>query len=181
MTTQREQLQNEWPYETVIPEDGEPLDDLLTAIATQQSESVNDIDFIYNQRFLQTATDRELELLAEEVSVFRRSGETDSSLRQRALINKVETQSQGTFKDIEKVLESIFDDITNVRIVSSDDSPTVVISVPQTQLDSLPITVEEFEDEIESALPVSDPVEVVSRDTFIFGETGSQGLGGELV
>lgn len=177
----REQLQNNWPYESVVPEDDEPLDDVLTAIAARLYHAQSDIDYIQDQQLLQTATGGGLESLAAEVDVYRQAGESDASLRKRALINKAETQSKGSFADLEKVLQVVFDDITKIRITAVQDRPTTTIGIPQSQLDDIPLTINELEAELQGAIPVSDPLNVVTADTFIFGETGEQGLGGELV
>jgi len=170
-----------WPFTEITPEPDTAVHDGLTVIANQLDNVDNDISWLDEQRRLQTATDKELAKLAREVSVERQVGESDERLRYRALIAKAATRSDGTFDDVAQVLRIVFgDDVSKTSIEPKADSPAIYVTVPQGLVDDIPLSEQALSNALEDLLPLGDPVEVFTDDTFVFGETGSQGLGGDL-
>jgi hypothetical protein len=181
MSENLDTLLSEWPFETVVPEDGEAVHDGLTVIADRLDTIDDDIQWLDEQRRVQTATGAELEKLANEVGIKRQQGETDERLRFRTLIAKASTRSDGTFDDIAQVLLILFgDDVSKISLDPVTGEPTIYLSMPQSLVDDIPLTESEFATALDDILPISDPIEVYTDDTLIFGESGSQGFGGEL-
>ena len=181
MSGNLETLLAEWPFETVVPEDGEAVHDGLTVIGTRLDTIDDDIEWLDKQRRVQTATGEELEKLATEVGIKRQQGETDERLRFRTLIAKASTRSDGTFDDIAQVLFVLFgDDVSKISLDAKPGEPTTLLSLPESLINDIPLTETEFATALDDILPISDPIEVYTDDTLIFGQSGSQGFGGEL-
>jgi hypothetical protein len=173
-----------WPYRFQHIADGDPLWDYLGAFASELHQIDVFIDELYEQRFLETATGRELEKLAAEVGVTRQDGETDTDLRFRARLRKAIAASDGTADDIETIMSIAFEDkdLSNIDVVHSTGAPVTQFRVPQPYLDDIPLTRADFESELVRAFPAGYGVEVATSDTWLLGESGSQGLGqGKLI
>jgi len=171
-----------WPQATTFPEPNDPIANVLEAIATHMATTNAEIEETYEQRFLQTASDDALERLANEVGIVRQTSELDEHLRMRTLITKAGTQADGTFDSIERLLQIIFGEkVSQVSVSTESNSPTVVIEIPQTLLDEIPLTQDELATALQDVFPTSTPVTVTTGDTLILGESGSSGVGGELV
>lgn len=173
-----------WPYGFAEIGSDSDLYDFLNSFANEYRQIDVFIDELYEQRFLDTATTRELEKLGAEVGITRRAGEDDEELRFRTRVGKAVAASNGTAEDIETILEIAFgaDNLENIDVEHVSGDPITRFSVPQPYIDDIPLTRAEFEDELRRAFPCGHEVEVVSSDTFVFGGTGSQGLSqGELI
>jgi len=171
-------IEENWPYDTVTPHDSEAVYDILTAYEGQLDRIDVQADELHDQRFLQTATTRELEKLAAEVGVQRETGEGDDRLRFRALIGKAVTRSSGTIEDIGIVLHVLFSgDATNIEISVVEDQPVLRLTIPTNLIDDTPLTTTELETELSAILPVGDSLSILTDDTWLLGESGSQGLG----
>jgi len=171
-----------WPLETVYPEDGEPIHNVLEAIGLYIEQTNGEIEELQEQRFLQTASDDALEKLAREVGVYRGRNELDRKLRFRTLIRKAGTQSDGTFDDVETILGIVFgDQASQISISKQTDSPELTFTLPQSLLDETPLTESELENALQEILPASTPITVVTGDILILGESEANGVGGKLV
>jgi len=173
---------NQWPFTTVVPEDDEPIHDILTVLEYASNEVQYDIDYIYTQLFLETATGRELENIAAEVGVKRKTGEDDDSLRFRTRLAKATARSNGTFPDLLNALQRVFgDDTEKLFIEPANQSPGIVIRIPSVLIENIPVSTDELETQLDRAVPNSDPVRIFTDDTLRLGESGSSGLGGKLI
>lgn len=178
----------EWGTETAFttesnPDTSEALYDLLVACATELDGVDAELDVLYDQRFLQTATDEELEKLAAEVTTQRETGELDDRLRFRALISKAVTRSDGTLDDIGAVLYVLFGERTkNITVSAAPDKPILRLTLPTELINDIPLSASELESELRNIIAVSDSLEIFTDETFVLGESGSQGIGeGKLV
>jgi hypothetical protein len=176
-------IEDNWPYDTITPHEDEALYDLLVAMETQLDRVDVQADELQEQRFLETATSHELEKLAAEVSTPRQTNEDDERLRFRALIAKAVTRSDGTIDDLGAVLHVIFgDDATNISVDAADSEPVLRLTIPSSLVDNTPLTVSELESELTDIIAVGDRLEIFTDETFLLGESGSQGIGeGKLV
>jgi hypothetical protein len=175
-------IEDNWPYDTITPREQGAIYDLLVALETQLDRLDVQLDELQEQRFIETATTYELEKLAAEVGTQRETGESDERLRFRTAIAKAVTRSDGTIDDIAAVLYVIFgDDVQNINIEASSSEPVVQLYMPSTLVEDVPLTLSELEHELENITPVGDGLQIVTDDTFRFGESDDQGLGrGEL-
>jgi hypothetical protein len=172
-----------WPFNSIVPDDDEPLYDILVAMEEELDRIDVQADELMEQRFLDTATTKELDKLSREVGVTRRTGENDTSLQYRAQLAKSISSSKGTTPQFAQTLELAFgDDVDNVNITTPTAAPQITLEIPEVLINDIPLTRAELEDELNDAVPAGDSVSIVSSDTFILGESGSQGIGeGELI
>jgi len=175
-------LIDNWPLTYVQPDDGEAIYDVLYVLSLYIQQNDAQLEEIQEQRFLQTATDDDLEKLANEVGITRNTNETDKHLRYRALVRKAGTRSDGTFDSIATVLTVLFGTKADtIEITPVSSSPTIAINIPVTLLEDIPLTESELEEGLQTLTPAGDPLTVTTNDTLILGEEGDGGLGGELV
>lgn len=177
-------LLERWPYDFQKIRDGDEYYDYLGAYVTELHQIDVFIDELYEQRFIDTATDRELEKLAASVGITRLAGEGDDDLRFRAKLRKAVAASDGTPEDIEVIMALAFgeDELENIEVSKVTGDPVTQFDVPQPALDDIPLTRPEFEDELERAFPAGYGVNVVTGNTWLLGESGSQGIGqGKLI
>lgn len=172
-------LVKRWPYGFQHIGSDDDLYDYLGAYATELQQIDVFIDELYEERFLESATGRELEKLAGEVGVTREEGETDDSLRYRALLRKAVAASSGTPSDIEGILRVAFDEETldEIGVSHSPGNPVTQFIIPGTKIDAIPISRSRLESELEAAFPAGYGVVVARGDSWLLGESGSQGLG----
>jgi hypothetical protein len=173
-----------WPYTFQYISEGSDGYNFLTPFAQEFRQIDVFIDELYEQRFIDTATNRELEKLAAEAGTTRLDNEDDPELRYRAQLRRVASASDGTAADIEGIIDVAFpdDDISNIDVQHDPGHPVIQFNVPQPYLDNIPLTQTELEQELERAFPAGHGVLVISSDTFLFGEGGTRGLGnGELI
>lgn len=173
-----------WPYDFQYIDSGSPHYDYLSIFANEMRRVDAFIDELYEQRFIQTATDKELEKLGAPLGVTKRPNESTESFRLRVALGKAIAASDGTAEDIEAILRIAFgeDELSDIDVQNVDNQPVTEFAVPQPYIDDIPLTRTEFESELERAFPCGHGVQVITTDTFILGEDGDQGLGnGELI
>jgi len=173
---------DEWPFDVVVPEDEEPIHDILTVFEYSSIELQYDIANVYEQLYLDTATGYELRALAAEVGITPTTNEQDDHLRFKTQLRKSTLRSDGTLPDLLKILQRVFaEDTAKISIAAQSGEPTVRLKIPTPLLEDIPLTQIELESELDRALPVSDPLTVITEDTLRLGESGSSGLGGKLI
>jgi len=171
-----------WPFDVVVPEDDEPLHDILTVFEYSSIELQYDISDVYEQIYLDSATGYELRALAAEVGITPETGETDDHLQFRTQLRKTTLRSDGTLPDLLKILQRVFgEDTAKISITAQSGEPTTRLEIPTPIIEDIPLSQNELQDELDKALPVSDPLIIVTEDTFRLGESGSSGLGGKLI
>jgi hypothetical protein len=178
-TTTRGLVDN-WPYRFQRIPEGEPHWDYLSAYSAEMATLDASINDLYDSRFLESASGRELEKLAAGAGrITRRDGENDDSLRLRAQLRKVAAASDGTAQDIRAILVVAFgaDNLEQVKVSHSAGSPVLQFQIPSQYIADLPLSRSEFEDELRRASPCGTDVTVVEDDTWLLGQSGSQGLG----
>lgn len=172
-------LVSNWPYGFQYIDNGDPLWNYLSAYVTEFQEIETQANELYDQRFLDTATGKELEKLAAEVGVIRETGESDDALRFRAQLRKAIAASNGTAEDIKDILILAFgeDTLADIDVTDVSGEPVTSFNLPQESLDDIPLSLSEFESELERAFPAGYGVRVTTSDTWLLGQSGSQGIG----
>jgi hypothetical protein len=168
-----------WEYDFQEISEGEPFYEYLGAYVTELHQIDVFIDELYEQRFIDTATNRELEKLAASVGITRQANEDDEELRFRAKLRKAVAASDGTPEDIETIMQLAFGEETleDIEVLHSAGAPVTQFRVPSPSLDDIPLSRADFESEVERAFPAGYGVEIVESDTWLLGESGNQGLG----
>ncbi len=172
-----------WPNEIIRPEDGEAVYDILRAIQGELDYIDSETDTLRDERFIDTASGQELEKLASEVGIVQQTGESEEHFRERAMVAKSLSRSDGTLPDIADVLYSLFgEDAQNISVTTGVGSPSGVIEIPDALFDDIEMSDAELELMLEDAVPTGDTLTVVVGETLKLGETGGRGLGeGKLV
>ena len=193
-------LEANWPFGTVFPhsedssvtfttpttfdtettytdQDG-AIVEFITVYERHHDDLVETVNELYDDRFVESATGRELEKLASEVGLDRQTGESDDRLRFRTQIAKAVTQSNDDIESFAELLNQLFgDDVTNISLSSTADAPIVNMSLPQFMVDDVPVTQSKLEDLLTQALPSGDSLTVITDDTFAFdGDTSGAGF-----
>jgi len=173
-------ITNRWPYSFQRIPSGDPHWNYLSAYATELSKVDSSINDLYDSRFLESASGRELEKLAAAAGgVTRRAGESDDKLRLRARLRKVGAASDGTSEHIRSMLRAAFPDksLGSINVTHVTGDPIIQFQVPSQYISDIPLSRSEFEDELRRASPCGTDVTVVLDDTWLLGQSGAQGLG----
>lgn len=173
-----------WPYESQPVSKSTPLYEYLSVYATELGRLDDSFNELYEQQFVDTATGEELEKLGAKLGVERTVGESESAYRFRVGLGKLIAASNGTAPDIRSILEGAFgkNALDGIEVTPVAGEPVTNIEIPSAVIDDSPFTVGEFEMSLEDAFPCGHGVRVRRGDTFLFGESGDQGLGdGELI
>lgn len=168
-----------WPYAFQEISSGDPLYEYVGAYTTELTAIDDTVEELYNQRFIESATGRELEKIGAEIGITRQSGETDDDFRFRTLLRKVIAASDGTADNIEKVLDVAFgeDALEGISVTAEPSLPVTNFNIPSNYLNDIPMTQTEFEDELERAFPAGHGVNVTEGTVWYLGESGAEGLG----
>lgn len=166
-----------WPWDQIRPTGTDAASDLLFGFDRALRRLDARIEQVKRERFVHNATGASLDHLAGEVGITRQTDERDPRLRLRTRIAKAVTRSQGTLGDMERILQIIFGDaVNNMSITTVDDKPVVILQVPVTLIDEIPLTKAELETALQPIIPASDELRVKFADTFLLNESGQQGL-----
>jgi len=173
------QVVENWPYDFQYIDTDSDHFDYLGVFATEMQHVDVFIDELYEQRFIETATTDELRKLGAEVGVTKRVNETEKEFRFRVQLGKAIAASDGTANDIETIIDIAFSNVnkSNIDVEHAQGLPVIRFAIPQPYLDDIPLTQQELTDRLEDAFPCGFGVEVVTSDTWLLGESGTQGLG----
>ncbi len=167
-----------WPFRKIVPTDDEAISDFISVFEDELDRLDNTINTLQTERFVDTATGTQLDLLAAEVGITRETNENDDTLRLRVLLRKAAANSDGSLPDIARLLQIVFgDDKDKVTLSAVTDEPVLKVTVPSALLDSTPISTTRLETILEDALPASDGLVILTDETFRLGKSGDQGLG----
>jgi len=168
-TTTTRDLADNWPYRFQDVEQGDPLYEYLGVYATEISRLDAFIDTLYEQRFIQTATTRELEKLAAAINVTRNEDESDEEFRYRVQLRRVQATSDGTAGDIAEVLIAAFGPAAEqIEISPSPTNPILRLTIPQQLLTDSPLSQATLQTIFDEAMPCGTSVTLITEDVFTF-------------
>lgn len=180
-----EDARQQFPNAGVQIDDDDPLAALLRTLVSQLHRVDTEIDAIYDERFIDSATTQELELLGANVGVQRRAGESDPAFRARVRAGYRIAISDTTFDAVAKAARALLEaGPSDIQLEGPPQTDGGVgrIRVPSTAVDESPLSLDEIEAELTRAVPLGHRVEVITDETLLLGSSGDQGLGnGELV
>jgi len=167
-TTPRDLARN-WPYQFQEIDSTDPLYRYLGVYATEIARLDAFIDTLYEQRFLETADTQELEKLAAEINVSRKTGESDSEFRYRVQLRLVQAASNGTATDIAELLETAFGpQARQIDITPAPSAPILRLTIPEQLIVDSPLTQATLTEIITDAMPGGTDVTIVTDDVFTF-------------
>jgi len=161
-------VRDNWPLPTVEIAD-EPHDTFLRALTSLLYRIDVQIDELYDQRFVDTATGRELEKLLDPIGTARKAGESDTKLRYRGRILRSARASTGTINDLAGILEQSFGgDVDRVTVFSDSfvDRPRITLEVPSDLIEENPITRNELRTAVREGIPALDELLIVTDEQF---------------
>lgn len=166
-------LTSNWTIPFVSPYKGTNVHTYLRVLASQLYRVDVVIDDLYDNRFITSATNNELNKLAEPLGVERRAGENDDSFRSRALAAKQKLTSRGTYEDVVATVRALLRS-TAFDIVPAETAGGGICRVETTQsvINDTPYTEAEIEAELDDAVPRTHNIVVsTNANTFTFSGT----------
>lgn len=168
-----------WPFTQIRPGDNGAIRPHLRVFGLALDRTQFRINNVKQQQSIDTATGESLEKLAGEVNLTRETNESDERLRFRTTIQKAVTRSNGTLNGLETVLAIVFgaDIVANMQLSTPSSAPVVQLIIPAAIVQDSPLTRAELEAALDDAIPATDRLRIITDNTFIFGESGDQGIG----
>lgn len=165
---------DEWAIPSIEMEPETDQYRLLAGLIAILDDLDTHITELYDQRFIDTASGAQLEMLADAVGLSREIGEDDDTLRQRTKVRYLTRSSTGTFDDVAKVAEAVFAS-SNFSIDTAEDmgGGNIRIVVSTDVLDNTIYSQPEAADAISDALPPTHDASIGSEDTFVFSSDGN--------
>jgi len=158
--------------EAVVIRDDDDVDHLLQSIAIAIKRIDYEIDEQYGSRFVETASDEQLERLGEEVGVVRRNNEDDSEYRRRVLGGYAKASSDTTYDVFTQLVLNVLEtSAENVEIdldPSEEDGPHIYVISQVNILEDSTLTIEDINSMLRDAVPMGHNVSVVTYGTFEF-------------
>jgi len=150
----------------------------LSVVAGLASDEDGDLNRLFRQRFLTTATGQALGRYGDPFGVQRRTAESDESFRTRISGARRASASTTTYEDIAAIAVDVLG-TDNIQIDAAEDvgAGNVRITVPADAVTNSPLTRQQLEGIIGDAVPPTHTVDLVDDDTFVLGATDDQGLG----
>lgn len=151
--------------------EGDNLYKLLEVVALENNRIDLDIEEVYDDKFLESATGKELEKIGDLVGVDRKTAEGDKKLRKRIQAEFAAQASDTTYEMFASVTLSILEtDPTSIEIITPPDSiPKVIeINVDGSVLDDSPLSRTEIADLLDRTVSASARVDIKESGTFAF-------------
>jgi len=167
---QTEEVVDNWNHPIPLQED-DPFYKLLKVVASENRRIGVDIDDLYENRFLETATGKELEKMGDMVGIIRKTDEEDPKLRTRIRGGFAAKASDTTYDSFTSTTLSVLEaDAKEVTFITPPDSnpKTVEIQADGSVLDRTPLTEDELIILLNGALSVDAKAEIKNTGTFAF-------------
>jgi hypothetical protein len=126
-----------------------------------------DIDQLRRDRYVESATGRELDRRAVPLGVRRPSGESDDVFRRRALAGRARSTSRTTWDDFAEAVLAVLDaepDEVELEVDYEQELGAVIVRVASTVLDESPFDDSEIVSLLNGALPMSRRVVIQPTD-----------------
>lgn len=165
-----EEIVDNWEYPINI-HDEDNLYKLLKVLASQNKRLDVEIDELYKNRFLETATGRELEKIGQLVGVIRKTGEGDRKLRTRIRAGFAASASDSTYDSFASAAISILDaspETITFRTPPETNPKVIEVEIDSSVFDNTPLTEEEIIVLLNGAISVDARVQIGQSGTFAF-------------
>jgi len=157
-------------------------EDFLRVLKRHHDRFIEDVDSLYQQMLIDTASGEFLERLALIYDLERRTDESDGKLRKRIFARRIVSQSRGTYRDIAELAMELFDaayyEVSIRRPSETGEMGTAEIRVPQERFDSAPFTKSEISDLLSDAAIGGHRIRAEESNVFRFGDPDN-GFGSE--
>lgn len=162
----------EWPLPDAIPlYDGTEPYRFLTVLASELQRLDIEIEEVYDDRFLQTASGEELDKIAALVEATRKSNESDQKFRKRIQAIFTARASDTTYDSVASLVLMLLD--ADASTITINRPPTtadtqITVDAPSTVVDDSIFTESEITSLIEDALPAGHSATITKSGTFAF-------------
>jgi hypothetical protein len=175
------ELQKEWDL-PVPSGEGSEIEGVFQVLATENQRIDVVLDELYDDRFLQTATNDELEMLGSYVGVDRKTDEEDNKLRKRIAAEFGAKSSNTTFDTFAKIAITILEaDKDDILIETPPLTPpkTVNVGISGQVLDENPFETAELVSLLERAIGAGASITIEELGNFGFAgdDTTLEGFG----
>lgn len=148
---------------------GSNVQKLLAALLVPNDQADADLEDLYDQRFVSTATGRELDRFGDLVGVRRKTNESDEKYRKRITAEFAQSTIETTFDEFAQFTASILGtDVANVEFdLSLEATPaTILVRVDGSVVTQSPLTATETEDLLGGGVPAGHQVTLQQSGTF---------------
>jgi len=167
--TGRDKFDEKWSHPVYQPRNGESVYELLQSLAKAQLKIDSDIEHLYQDLFIDSASDDAIERYGEIVDVRRRSNESIDEYKTRVRAAYNGSLSESTFDDVAQViLDVLGSDPSDTKIGIDPSKPVVVINTQREYLDDIPFEENEIISFIEQSLPAAHSATVETFGSFEF-------------
>jgi len=168
--TQSDDIIDNWDGPVSL-EPGDNLYKLLQVVGSENRRLDLELESLYDNRFVDTATGRELEKLGRYVGVTRKTDEKDDKLRIRINAAFASQASDTTRDSFATVALLVLDaDAESVSFSSPPETEpkTVELTVDGSIIDASPLTIDEIQVLLNGALSVDAQAVIISGGGFAF-------------
>lgn len=148
---------------------------MLSLFTRQMDRLAVDINEIFAERFIDSATGAQLDFLGHNVGVKRPTGEGDDKFRKRVQAGYIVASSTGTFGDIAQAAAALLDtDPANISIKRAKDTAdpaTAVVLVTKEVLNNSPFTNSEIGDLLGRAAVGGHRVVILQSGAFTWDDS----------
>lgn len=155
----------------IDPHESTNLYKLLEVVASENKRIDIELDELYDNRFLGTATGTELEKIGDLVGVIRKTDEGDSKLRKRIRGAFAAHASDTTYESFTAAAISILDaspDTVSFLTPPETQPKVVEIQLDGAVLDESPLTESELTVLLNGALSIDARLQITNTGTFAF-------------
>jgi phage-related baseplate assembly protein len=179
--THDEDIIENWDYPVPLTDDKD-LTALVTASTGEAQRIEIEAEQIYDDKFVSTATGKELEKIGDLVGVERKNAESDNKLRKRIQAEFAAQSSDTTFDNFASNALSILEARpSEVELTTPPEAPekTVILNVDGSVIDENPLTRTELQSLLNRTLSSGGSVDIKETGTFAFagGDDALEGWG----
>jgi hypothetical protein len=167
---QTEEIVDNWNHDIPV-QNGDAFYKLLKVVASENKRIDIDIESLYKNRFIGTATGEELEKIGDLVGIVRKNNEEDEKLRTRIRGGFAAKASDTTYKSFTSLALSILEaNAEEVDFVTPPQSnpKTVEVKADGSVLDRTILTENELIILLNGALSVDAKAKIKNTGTFAF-------------
>lgn len=163
-------IAEKWDHPIPLHED-DALYKLLQVVSRENKRIDMDLEELYDDRFLGSATGNELEKLGDYVGARRKNAEGDDKLRKRIRGEFSAQASDGTYSSVTATMLSILEaDKSEVSISTPPDSSPkeIDVEVQGVLLDDNPLSKTELADLLDKSVSADATINLIETGTFAF-------------
>lgn len=165
-----EDIIKHWEH-PIEPHESTNLYKLLTVLHSENKRLDANLDDLYDERFLDTATGKELEKIGELVGINRKDQESDEKLRVRIRAGFAAAASDSTYESFASAVLSILDaspKAIDIKTPPETHPKVVEVEVDGAVMSESPLTDSELQVLLNGAVSVDAKVNITKTGTFGF-------------